>query len=274
MNNNDIENKQTEGTTSSVVSEKQTSEQPKENNSTVESLETSPQEEERDKQENEAEQKIVEPVIAQDLDNKEENKIINQTDEKKEVNNSNNPDKNNIHNNNNWISKIIDYCIEKSILSKIFIICFATLVFSYVYSHQQDIQKDALAYIGLILCVIVCYTEILGIRDHLWLIEGSIPVSKRWREAFFSPSTLRKHKVKKMIVLLFAFIVFVGIYRIKAFSNSKGALSFLGIILMVTVVYYEILAIRDEIDTISKSVKQYLSEKKSDNEQNDKNEII
>ena len=172
----------------------------------------------------------------------------------------------------NYLHKIIDYILEKNVFSKLFVIIFATIVFSYAYSHQESITRSALSYIGLILCVIVCYIEILGIRDHIWVIEGSIPTTKQWREAFFTPSTLRKHKIRKMIILLFAFLVFVGIYRLKCFINYREAISFLGIILMVTVVYYEILAVRDEIDLISKFLREKALEDKPKIEQKDPDE--
>lgn len=194
---------------------------------------------------------------------------INSDDESKESSN-NNKEANNT--NKKYLFKLIDYILEKNVFSKLFVIIFATLVFSYAYSHQETITRDALSYIGLILCVIVCYIEILGIRDHIWVIEGSIPATKQWREAFFTPSTLRKHKIRKMIILLFAFLVFVGIYRLKCFVNYREAISFLGIILMVTVVYYEILAVRDEIDLVSKSLKQKVIEDESNIEQKETNE--
>ncbi|MBP5470068.1 MAG: hypothetical protein J6Z11_12580, partial [Candidatus Riflebacteria bacterium] len=147
----------------------------------------------------------------------------NAEDSSKKEKNANNSSK-------KYFFKIIDYILEKNIFSKLFVIIFATIVFSYAYCHQESITRSALSYIGLILCVIVCYIEILGIRDHIWIIEGSIPATKQWREAFLTPSTLRRHKIRKMIILLFAFLVFVGIYRLKCFVNYREAISFLGII--------------------------------------------
>lgn len=193
----------------------------------------------------------------------------NSDNESKESSNDNKEANNT---NKKYLFKLIDYILEKNVFSKLFVIIFATLVFSYAYSHQETITRDALSYIGLILCVIVCYIEILGIRDHIWVIEGSIPATKQWREAFFTPSTLRKHKIRKMIILLFAFLVFVGIYRLKCFVNYREAISFLGIILMVTVVYYEILAVRDEIDLVSKSLKQKVIKDESNIEKKETNE--
>ena len=82
----------------------------------------------------------------------------------------------------NIFLRFVDAIIEKQILSKVFIILFATFVFSYAYSNIEEMNRKALSYVGLILCMVVCYVEILGIRDHLWIIEGSIPSSRRWRD--------------------------------------------------------------------------------------------
>ncbi len=162
----------------------------------------------------------------------------------------------------NILLRFIDAIIEKQILSKVFIILFATFVFSYAYSNIEEMNRKALSYIGLILCMVVCYVEILGIRDHLWIIEGSIPSSRRWREAFFNPASLRKYKYRRVIAILFAYVVFCYIYKMKALMPARDILSFLGIILMITTVYYEVLAIRDEVNMISKSIKYLIDEKK------------
>ena len=230
---------------------------------------------------NEESKKIEEKNIESDTNSKKESdnedktkldeSLKDNTNSDTNVNDSSNQE-NNKNKSNTYLHKIIDYILEKNVFSKLFVIIFATIVFSYAYSHQESITRSALSYIGLILCVIVCYIEILGIRDHIWVIEGSIPTTKQWREAFFTPSTLRKHKIRKMIILLFAFLVFVGIYKLKCFINYREAISFVGIILMVTVVYYEILAVRDEIDLISKFLKQKALEDKSKIEQTEKDE--
>ena len=162
----------------------------------------------------------------------------------------------------NFILRFIDLIIEKQVLSKIFIILFATFVFSFAYKNIEEMNRKALSYIGLILCIVVSYVEILGIRDHLWIIEGSLPSSKRWREAFFNPTSMRKYKLRRIIAILFAYLVFCYIYKLKALSLSRDVLSFLGIILMVTIVYYEILAVRDQVNLISSSVKYLVDEKK------------
>lgn len=162
----------------------------------------------------------------------------------------------------NFFLRFIDLIIEKQVLSKIFIILFATFVFSFAYKNIEEMNRKALSYIGLILCIVVSYVEILGIRDHLWIIEGSLPSSKRWREAFFNPTSMRKYKLRRVIAILFAYIVFCYIYKLKALSLSRDVLSFLGIILMVTIVYYEILAVRDQVNLISSSVKYLVDEKK------------
>ncbi|MBR4329432.1 MAG: hypothetical protein IKO19_02335 [Candidatus Riflebacteria bacterium] len=162
----------------------------------------------------------------------------------------------------NIFLRITDLIIEKQVLSKIFIILFATFVFSFAYKNIEEMNRKALSYIGLILCIVVSYVEILGIRDHLWIIEGSLPSSKRWREAFFNPTSMRKYKLRRVIAILFAYIVFCYIYKLKAFAPARDTLSFLGIILMVTIVYYEVLAVRDQVNLISNSIHYLVDEKK------------
>lgn len=177
------------------------------------------------------------------------NKENNSTDDKK-------------HQGKNIFLRFIDLIIEKQILNKIFIILFATFVFAFAYNNIEEMNRKALSYIGLILCIVVSYVEILGIRDHLWIIEGSLPSSKRWREAFFNPTSMRKYKLRRVIAILFAYIVFCYIYKLKALALARDTLSFLGVILMITAVYYEILAVRDQVNLISKSVHFLVDEKK------------
>ena len=172
------------------------------------------------------------------------------------------PDKEKKHQSKNFFLRIVDLIIEKQVLSKVFIILFATFVFSFAYKNIEEMNRKALSYIGLILCVVVSYVEILGIRDHLWIIEGSLPSSKRWREAFFNPTSMRKYKLRRIIAILFAYIVFCYIYKLKVFEQTKDTLSFLGIILMITIVYYEVLAVRDQVNLISKSIQFMVDEKK------------
>lgn len=160
----------------------------------------------------------------------------------------------------NYFHIIVEYIKEKQLFNKMFTIVFAAIVFSYVYIRNKTVNPHAIAYIGLILYMVICYTEVLSLRDHLWIIEGSIPESRKWREDFFNPRSLRKQKIKKILALLFAFLVFTAIYKIKYFYKTREALSFVGIILMVTVVYYEILTVRDEINHMVKSLQQSFKE--------------
>ena len=166
------------------------------------------------------------------------------------------------HSSKNFFLRIIDLIIEKQILGKVFIILFATFVFSFAYKNIEEMNRKALSYVGLILCIVVSYVEILGIRDHLWIIEGSLPSSKRWREAFFFSSSMRKYKLRRIIAILFAYVVFCYVYKLKVFAPARDTLSFLGIILMITTVYYEVLAIRDQVNLISKSIQFLADEKK------------
>lgn len=164
-------------------------------------------------------------------------------------------------------ARLLEWLKEKQIFSKIFIVCFAMGVFSYVYFHVESQNRDILSYFGLLLTLISVYIEILVIRDHLWVVEGSMIESKKWRNAFFNPSTLRKQKFRKIIVLFFALIIFTVAYRLKIFPGARSALSFIGSILMITMVYYEILAIRDEVFVLTKAVQDMRSEQQEEKQE-------
>lgn len=160
-----------------------------------------------------------------------------------------------------WFRRLIDWLKEKQVLSKIFVVCFSLAVFSYTYFDVEASKRSGLAYIGCMMAIIFAYVEILTIRDHLWIIEGSMPESRKWRELLFNPISIRKQKFRKIIVLFFSLVVYAVIYRMKDFPGAKSSLSFIGIMLMITMVYYEILSIRDEVASLSKSVQQLALEK-------------
>jgi hypothetical protein len=105
---------------------------------------------------------------------------------------------------------------------------------------------------GVMLLMVIIYAEILVIRDHLWVIEGSMRESRRWRDIFFNQTTLRRQRIRKFlsIFLLCAYFPIC----ISRQSAHKPVLSFMGIMLLMTVLYYEILTIRDEIFVIGQSL--------------------
>lgn len=203
-------------------------------------------------EQNQSEKSLVEDKKEFDTNSDSSNSSKSEKDEKQSKNIIN----------KGWFKNFVNFLRKKQVFSKLFVICFATFVFSYIYLNNETVSRDALAYIGLILYVVVCYAELIGIRDHLWVIEGSLPLQKKWRDAFFNPSTIRKHKIRKIIILFFAFLVFSAIYKFKLFHASRDTLTFLGVILMVTVVYYETLAVRDEIYLMTNSLKKIAKNKK------------
>ena len=75
------------------------------------------------------------------------------------------------------------------------------------------------------------------------------------------------NKFRKIIVLFFALIIFTVAYRLKIFPGARAALSFIGSILMITMVYYEILAIRDEVFVLTKAVQDMRSEQQEENQE-------
>lgn len=139
---------------------------------------------------------------------------------------------------------------------KAFTIVFAFLVFASIARHVRY-NRDLLSYIGIILMVTVVYLETLVIRDHLWVLEGAIPEARRWRDVFFSRTTLSQQRWRKMLVVLFAAAIFAYVYLR---TQGSEIYSFMGIILMVTVLYFEVLGIRDEVTVLSASVRARLIE--------------
>ena len=160
-----------------------------------------------------------------------------------------------------WFGKLVSVLREKQVFSKFFIACFALSIFSYAYFVVNSGYRSVLSYVGIMLTLVVTYIEILIVRDHLWVIEGSMPESKKWREVFFNPTSLKKQKFRKIFVLLFALCVFVYIYRITILPGAREHLTFIGLILMMTMIYYEILSIRDEVSAVSRALQKVICEK-------------
>lgn len=135
--------------------------------------------------------------------------------------------------------------VDRQIFYKIFSLFFALLVFGYVYLYMEH-HRDLMTYMGLMLLMVVVYIEVLVIRDHLWVIEGSMRESRKWRDVFFNRTTLRRQRIRKIAVLIYALAIFSYVYMKVPRANSP-VLSFMGIILMITVLYSEVLTIRDEV---------------------------
>lgn len=136
--------------------------------------------------------------------------------------------------------------LDRQVLQKFFTLIFAMLVFGAVYLYMTP-HRLIVTYMGAMLLMVMVYAEILVIRDHLWIIEGSSREAKKWRDAFFNPAAMRKQRLRKLFALLFALAIFMYAF-FKSSQNST--LSFFGIILMITVLYYEILSIRDEVHSL------------------------
>ncbi|MBF0543469.1 MAG: hypothetical protein HQM08_03495 [Candidatus Riflebacteria bacterium] len=110
------------------------------------------------------------------------------------------------------------------------------------------IRLNVVSFIGIVLMIIFLYLELLTIRDHLWVLEGSLTETKRWRDTFFNQKSLRAQKIRKFGVLLFSSILFTVIYY--RLSGATELFSFLGTILMLTVLYFEVLSIRDDVQEL------------------------
>lgn len=137
-------------------------------------------------------------------------------------------------------------------LQKIVTLTFSFLVFITVLLLSSK-HRQLLTNVGMILMITVVYVEVLMIRDHLWLIEGSLSEARRWRDAFFSKQTMRQQRLRKLITVLFATVVFTFVF---IYTKSENELfTFLGTVLMITVLYFEVLTIRDEVLALASSLK-------------------
>lgn len=157
--------------------------------------------------------------------------------------------------------------ITRQIFHKIFTLLFALAVFGAVYFYMVG-HRNILTYMGIMLLMVIVYAEILVIRDHLWVIEGSMRESRKWRDVFFNQTTLRRQRFRKIVIMLFALGIFSYVY-VKAMKRdplNTPILSFMGIILMITILYYEILTIRDEVFIMLQSIQTAEANEKDDHE--------
>lgn len=155
-------------------------------------------------------------------------------------------------------------------LRKILVLLFTFLVFAIIYAisgHPFTFQvpflekfitvslsgkKEILTYMGIMLMITLVYLELLMIRDHLWVLEGGFKEMARWRDAFFNKQSLQRQKVRKIVAVILSTVVFTWVYTL---TRESELYSFLGVVLMVTVLYFEILGLRDDLHTISENFK-------------------
>lgn len=137
-------------------------------------------------------------------------------------------------------------------LQKIITLAFAFLVFITVILLSSK-YRQIITHVGMMLMITVVYVEILMVRDHLWLIEGSLGDAHRWRDAFFSKQSMRQQRIRKLLAIVLATLIFTFVF---IYTKSENELfSFLGTVLMITVLYFEVLTIRDEVFSLSSSLK-------------------
>lgn len=148
--------------------------------------------------------------------------------------------------------------VVRQVFHKIITLIFALAVFSFTYMHMAP-HRSVLTYMGVMLLMVLVYAEILVIRDHLWVIEGSMRESRKWRDVFFNQTNLRRQRIRKFLIVLFAMVIFSYIF-IKSQGKTNPIFSFMGIILMITVLYYEILNIRDEVLIMLQSMSNQIPE--------------
>ncbi len=167
------------------------------------------------------------------------------------------------------ISSVWKGLLFRQFFQKIFSLLFALAVFGAFYFYLNT-HRQIMTYMGIMLLMVIVYAEILIIRDHLWVIEGSMRESRKWRDVFFNQTNLRRQRIRKILVMIFALGVFSYVYMksITSYPGNTPVLSFFGIILMITILYYEVLTIRDEVLIMLQSIQvnQVEIEKKTESQ--------
>ncbi|MBF0405870.1 MAG: hypothetical protein HQM10_00845 [Candidatus Riflebacteria bacterium] len=139
------------------------------------------------------------------------------------------------------------YAFLRKLLTVLF--TFAVFVALFVMNSLRiiNVKFNVITFIGLMLMVIFVYLELLTIRDHLWVLEGSLAEAKKWRDTFFTKKSLRTQRIRKFMVMVFSALIFTFIYYRLHYTE---VFTFLGTILMVTVLYFEVLSIRDDVQEV------------------------
>ncbi|MBI3039418.1 hypothetical protein HYY75_10290 [bacterium] len=134
-------------------------------------------------------------------------------------------------------------------VKKILVIVFAFYVFQHVFKYSG--RRDLISFLGTMLMITMIYVELLIIRDEIWVLEGITRESLRWRDAFFPHGSIYRQRIRKLIIVIFAMVVFTWVY-----VRTKGPeiYAYVGIILMATALYYEILSLRDEVRWIAEKL--------------------
>ncbi|MEW6712742.1 MAG: hypothetical protein AB1403_23195, partial [Candidatus Riflebacteria bacterium] len=83
------------------------------------------------------------------------------------------------------ISSVWKGLLFRQFFQKIFTLLFALAVFGAFYFYLNT-HRPIMTYMGIMLLMVIVYAEILIIRDHLWVIEGSMRESRKWRDVFFN----------------------------------------------------------------------------------------
>lgn len=151
-----------------------------------------------------------------------------------------------------FLSRFVTGLINRQIFQKGFSLLFALFVFGGAYYYMVA-HRSMLSYLGVMLLMVVVYAEILIIRDHLWVLEGSMREARKWRDIFFNQTSLRRQRFRKIVLMIFASAIFSYIYM-RVSSKNAPAVSFMGIILMITILYYEILTVRDDVFIMMQAV--------------------
>lgn len=154
----------------------------------------------------------------------------------------------------------------KRMLKKLGLVIFALLLMGTVYVKAESSEvRIAISYLSTLLFMVIVYTEVLSIRDHIWLLEASLRQTKQWRNILFNKTTLRKQKLIKVAIVACAAIIFSLIYKVSKDLPVKSAIAYMASMLMLIILYSDILNMRDELFKIQNNISpdESLEEEKS-----------
>ncbi len=142
----------------------------------------------------------------------------------------------------------------RTIVKKLLTLAFAFAVFIAIYQAMNFARREVVVFIGTMLMLTMMYAELLVIRDEIWILTGSLESTRRWRDTFFPRITSNQQRLRKLIVMLFALVIF-SLFYYKNRNSDLTLLTSMGIILLMTIQYFEILVIRDDVANIANTLK-------------------
>lgn len=160
-----------------------------------------------------------------------------------------------------WYENLFQLLNVNFFFEKFFVVIFSCIIFGLVARRIQEFN-DVYSFLGITLLLVTLYVETLIIRDHIWVLEIAIPDAQRIKNALFTTQSLSKTRWRKILVMIFTAFVFTHVY----FKMKRSEIiAFLGIVLFITILYYELLQIRDDVKSLLDATQIQYKVKVNDN---------